>query len=100
MAHIFHELFPIIDISKCISVAVGLLIGDTTTNVSIHEDNVGILVLVNNLPPQFTPCINYYASKSIWFWEEFYNQKIILIKTKTLEQLGGTFTKVIGRVSF
>ena len=45
LAHSCRELFPIIDITKSLGQAVGLPIGDTTINVSIHEDNVGELIL-------------------------------------------------------
>ena len=55
LAHSCRELFPIIDITKSLGQAVGLLIGDTTMNVSIHENNVGALILVKTFPPQFTP---------------------------------------------
>ena len=67
MAHSRREFFPIVDMAKNLSGAVGLLIGDITMNVSIHEDNAGALVFADNLPPQLTPCSNYYASKTIWF---------------------------------
>ena len=36
LAHSCRELFPIIDIKKSLGQAVGLPIGDTTINVSIH----------------------------------------------------------------
>ena len=39
--HSWRELFPIIDIKKSLGQAVGLPIGDTTMNVSIHENNAG-----------------------------------------------------------
>ena len=55
LAHSCRELFPIIDITKSLGQVVGLPIGDTTMNVSIHEDNSGYLVLAKTFPPQFTP---------------------------------------------
>ena len=51
LAHSCRELFPIIDVTKSLGQAVGLPIGDTATNVSIHEDNAGALILNKNLPP-------------------------------------------------
>ncbi len=50
-----RELFPIIDTVRSLPEAPNLPIGNTTMNVSIHEDNYGALVLAKTLPPQFTP---------------------------------------------
>ncbi len=50
-----RELFPIIDMVCSLAEATNLPIGNTTKNVSIHEDNSGALVLAKTLPPQFTP---------------------------------------------
>ena len=65
LAHSCRELFPIIDITKSLGQVVGIPIGDTTMNVSIHEDNSGALILAKAFPPQFTPRRKYYASKTI-----------------------------------
>ena len=67
MAHSRREFFPIVDMAKNLSGAVGLLIGDITMNVSIQEDNSDAFVLVDTLPNQFIPCRNYYASETILF---------------------------------
>ena len=40
-----RELFPIIDMVRSMAEATNLPVGDTTMNVSIHEDNSGALVL-------------------------------------------------------
>ena len=100
LAHSCRELFPIIDLTKLLGGAVGLPIGDTTMNVSIHEDNAGALVLAKTLPPQFTPRSKYYASKTVWFREEIFKRGIILEKIETLEQLGDMFTKGLPRKTF
>ena len=55
LVHSCKELFPIIDMVTVIGPAVGLLVGDTTMNVLIHEDNASALILAQTLPPQFTP---------------------------------------------
>jgi hypothetical protein len=65
-----RELFPIIDMVCSLAEATNLPIGNMTMNVSIHEDNLGALVLAKTLPPQFTPQSKYYAIKTIWFCEE------------------------------
>jgi hypothetical protein len=44
---------------------IGLPLSKATMNVSIHEDNAGDLVLVETLPPQFTPRNKYYAIETI-----------------------------------
>ena len=80
LAHSCRELSPIIDIKKSPGQTVGLPIGDTTMNVSIHEDNAGALILSKTLPPQFTPRSKYYASKTIWFREEINKREIKLLK--------------------
>jgi hypothetical protein len=49
-------------------------------NVSIHEDNLGALVLTKTLPPQFTPRSKYYAIKTIWFREEIFKRDVQLHK--------------------
>jgi hypothetical protein len=64
-----RELFPIMDMVSSVTKSVKLPIGKTIMNVSIHEDDLGALVLAKTLPPQFTPRSKYYAIKTIWFRE-------------------------------
>ena len=68
-------------------------IGETTIKVSIHEDNIGELVLAKTLPLQFTSCSKYYASQT----REINKQRIVLLKINTAEQLGDMFTKGLYR---
>ena len=98
--HSCGELFPIIDIKISLGQSVGLPIGDTTMNVSIHEDNAGLLILAKALTPKFTPRIKYYASKTIWFREEINKRGIKLLNIDTVETLGDIFTKVLPRAIF
>ena len=42
----------------------GLIIGDTTMDVSIHEDNVRELILAETLPIQFTTQIKKCVLKN------------------------------------
>ena len=79
---------------------VGLEVGNSSLNVSIHEDNAGALVLGNTLPPQYTPRSKHYHIKTVWFREEIVKRGIKLIKIDTVEQLGDIFTKGLGRVTF
>jgi hypothetical protein len=95
-----RELFPIIDMVCSLAVATNLPIGNRTMNVSIHEDNLGALVLAKTLPPQFTPRSKYYAIKTIWFREEIFKRNIQLNKINTVKQLGDIFTKGLTRVVF
>ena len=97
--HSCNDFFPIVNIDKYFSGAVGMTIGDTTMNVSMHEDNTGALVFVDTLPPQFTNQSKYYNSKTIWFQEKINKHKIRLVKIDTLEQLTDIFKKGIRRVS-
>ena len=100
LAHSCRELFPIMDMVKSLSSAVGLANPETSMHVSIHEDNVGALVLAETLPPQFTPRSKWYACKTIWFREEIVKRSIKLIKIETVEQLGDLFTKGLPKVTF
>jgi len=88
-----RELFPIMDMVSSVTKSVKLPIGNTTMNVSIHEDNSGALVLAKILPPQFTHRSKYYAVKTIWFCEEIFKGDVQLLKINTVEQLGDIFTK-------
>jgi hypothetical protein len=69
-------------------------------NVSIHEDNLGALVLAKTLPPQFTPRSKYYAIKTIWFCEEIFKRDVQLLKIDTAKKLGDIFTKGLTRFVF
>jgi hypothetical protein len=95
-----RELFPIIDMVTSLTSSVHLPIGETTMNLSVHEDNSGALVLAKTLPPQFTPRSKYYASKTIWFQEEVHKRGVKLLKIDTVEQLGDIFTKGLTQVTF
>ena len=100
LAHRCREIFPIIGITISSGQAFGLPIGDTTMNVSIHEDNPGALILVKALPSQFTQRSKYYASQTIWFCEEINKRGIKLLNIDTVETLGGIFTKGLPRTIF
>jgi hypothetical protein len=80
-----RELFPIINMVCLLAEATNLPIGNTTMNVSIHEDNSGTLVLAKTLPPQFTPQSKDYTIKTIWFCEEIFKKDIQLNKINTFE---------------
>ncbi len=80
-----RELFPIIDMVESVTCSVNLPIGETTMQLSVHEDNSGALVLAKTLPPQFTPRSKYYASKTIWYWEEIHKCCIKLLKINSVE---------------
>ena len=68
--------------------------------VSVHEDNLGALVLAETLPPQFTPQSKYYGTKTVWFREEIIRRGIKLLKIETSEQLGDMFTKGLAKPAF
>ena len=100
LAHSCRELFPIMDMSCALGAAVGLPVGETTMNVSIHEDNAGALILADLLPPEFTPRSKYYAISTVWFREEIKRRGIKLLKIDTKDQLGDIFTKGLTGVTF
>ncbi len=95
-----RELITIMDMVQLLAVVVGMPAGDVNMRVSVHEDNLGALVLAETLPPQFTLCGKYYATKTIWFHEEINKRGIKLLKIETSEQLGDTFTKGLAKPTF
>jgi hypothetical protein len=95
-----RELIPIMDIVQLLSDAVGIPAGDVNMKVSVHDDNLGALVLAETLRPQFTPRSKYYATKTIWFREEIHKRGIKLLKIDTTEQLRDIFTKGLSQPTF
>jgi hypothetical protein len=95
-----EELIPIMDMVQLLAGAAGIPAGDVNMRVSVHEDNLGALVLAETLPPQFTPRSKYYATKNIWFCEEINKPGIKLLKIETSEQLGDMFTKGLAKTTF
>ncbi len=91
-----RELIPIMDMVQSLAVAVKIPAREVNMRVSVHEDNLGALVLADTLPPQFMPRSKYYATKTIWFREEINIRGIKLLKIETSEQLGDMFTKSLG----
>ncbi len=80
--------------------ATNLPIGNTTINVSTHEDNSRALVLAKTLPPQFTSQSKYYTIKTIRIHEDNFKRDIQLNKINTVEQLGDIFTKGLTQMLF
>ncbi len=95
-----RELIPIMDMVQSLAVAVGIPAGDVNMKVSVHEDNLGALVLDETLPPQFTPRSKYYATKTIRFCEEINKRGIKFLKIESSEQLGDMFTKGLAKPRF
>jgi hypothetical protein len=96
----WRELFPIIDMVCLLAEVTNLPIGNTTITVSIHEDDLRVLVLAKTLSSQFTPQSKYYAIKTIWFCKEIFKRDIQLNTIGTVEQLEDIFTKGLTRVVF
>ena len=100
LAHCCRELFPVMDMVAELGSANCLPVGNTTMNVSIHEDNAGALFIAENLPPQFTPQSKHYAIKTVWFREQIVLREIKLVKIDTIDQLGYIFTKFLPKTVF
>ncbi len=98
-----RELLPIISLFDDIGVAVGIKKPDdnysnfSTMHVTIHEDNLGALILAATPPPQFTPCSKHYAIKTIWFSKKIIEKKIKVVPIEMRLQLGDIFTKCLLR---
>ncbi len=67
LAHSCCKLFLIMDGVSIMGKAIGLSVGVTKIQVSIHEDNTGSLVLAKTLPPHFSCQRKHYHTKTIWF---------------------------------
>ena len=96
-----RDLFPLIDVTKEICSAFLLILPDETNmHITIHEDNVGTLILGQLEPQRMTPRSKHYAVKYHWFREHLIPRKITLVKIATNEQLGDIFTKGLNRIAF
>ena len=96
MATCCRELFPILDVVKELSGAIGLSAQDgASMHIRLHEDNAGALILAKTIPPEFTPRSKHYAIKTNWFREQIVERGIQLIKCDTKEMLGDIFTKCL-----
>ena len=90
----YSKLFLIMENDGEVGTSVGMSTKDLTTmNVSVHDDNSGTLILIDNLPPQSTPTNKYFATQTVWFFEENMKRGVNISKIYTNEKLGGMFTK-------
>jgi hypothetical protein len=73
------ELLPIIALLDKIGVAVGIKKPNdddpSSSTVTIHEDNLGTLILATTPPPQFTPCSKHYTIKTNWWHDKIIEKK-------------------------
>ncbi len=67
LAHSSCELFPIMDGVSIMGKAIGLPVGNTTIQVSIHEDSAGALVLAKTLLSRFTSQSKHYIKRLFGF---------------------------------
>jgi hypothetical protein len=97
------DFFPIIDLVKALSAAVGLSV-EFTANLhgKIFEDNVGALTLGRLEPGRMTPRSKHYAIKYHWFRSRVFDpaNRITLVKIDSANQLGDIFTKGLTQASF
>eukprot|EP00804_Cyclotella_cryptica_P016960 CCRYP_001892-RA/>CCRYP_001892-RA protein AED:0.32 eAED:0.41 QI:0/0/0/1/1/1/2/0/530 len=90
------DLFPIMDISKELCVALGLPQSAVANmHVWIFEDIVGALTLAGLEPRCMTPQSKHYAIKYHWFHDQVAQRCIHLVKIDTKDQLGDIFTKAL-----
>ena len=88
------------DLVQFLGNAVRLIVGETTINISIFEDNAGALVLAETLPPQFTSRSKHYTIKIICFCKGIIKRNIRLYKIDALEQIGDLFLKGLSSKAF
>ena len=69
-------------------------------HLSVNKENAGALVLVQTIPPQFTPRSKCYAIKMVWFHEEIHKHGIHLLKIDTFDQVGDILMKGLPRATF
>ncbi len=77
-----------------------ILPDETNMHITIHEDNVGTLILGQLERRRMTPRSKHYAVKYHWFCEHLIPCKTKLVKIATNEQLGDIFTKELDRIAF
>ncbi len=100
LTHSARDLFPIMDMVDLLGKEVGLPVGDTTMNVSIHEDNTRALILAETIPLQYTPRSKHFAIKTIWFREQIIACGMKLLKINIVEQPGDISTKGLAQATF
>jgi hypothetical protein len=68
LSSLSRDLFPLINVTKKICSAFLLNLPDKTNmHITIHEDNVGTLILGQLEPQRMTPRSKHYAVKYNWF---------------------------------
>ena len=100
VAHCCREVFPIISITTSLGKEFCMPMGDTKMNISVHEGNVGALVLARTFSPQFNPRSKYYATKTILFREEIVKRSVNLLRIDNIYHLGDLFTKGLTITTF
>jgi hypothetical protein len=97
------DFFPIIDLVKELSGAVGLS-KDFVSNLhgKIFEDNVGALTLAKLEPARMTPRSKHFCIHYHWFRTRVSDpaSNITLVKIDSRHQLGDIMTKGLTRDSF
>eukprot|EP00573_Skeletonema_grethae_P001661 CAMPEP_0201687032 /NCGR_PEP_ID=MMETSP0578-20130828/1253_1 /ASSEMBLY_ACC=CAM_ASM_000663 /TAXON_ID=267565 /ORGANISM="Skeletonema grethea, Strain CCMP 1804" /LENGTH=225 /DNA_ID=CAMNT_0048171149 /DNA_START=1101 /DNA_END=1776 /DNA_ORIENTATION=+ len=97
---LMKELIGIMDLADMLAKHYGLKPVETQMNVTLFEDNAGVLVLAKTLPPEFTPRSKFYHIETIWVREQINLRGIKVEKIDTHEQLGDIFTKGLSREVF
>ncbi len=96
-----RDLFPLINNTKEICSAFLLNLPDKTNmHITIHEDNLGTLILGQLEPRRMTLRSKHYTVKYHWFQEHLIPDNIKLVKIATSEHLGNMFTKCLERIAF
>ena len=54
----------------------------------MHEENTDALVLIEKIPPQFTPTSNNYVTTTIYPREEIFKRGIKTVNIDTFEHMG------------
>ncbi len=67
LAHSCCEIFLIMEGVSIMGKAIGLLVVNTTIQVSVHEDNAGAFVLAETVLSQFICQSKHYQTKTFWF---------------------------------
>jgi hypothetical protein len=97
------DFFPVIDLVKALSGAVGLSKESTSNlNGKIFEDNVGALTLAKLEPARMTPRSKHFCIHYHWFRTRVSDpaNNITLVKVDSRHQLGDIMTKGLTKDSF
>ena len=101
LAACYRELILVVVMVKEVGTTVGVCTFEgTKMHMCIHNDNAGVFILSQTLPPQFTPVNKQYAVKTHWSGEQYISLGVVIQKISTIGQFGDICTKCLPTAHF